>query len=169
MLTDPRVEYEQRLRRWRDRVAAYDRRHLIVSNARLAAAATIALLLWLAFFRGTVSPWWVVAGIAGFVALVVFHARVLQRLERSTRGVRLYERGLERLSGRWAGGGRGGESFVEGHPYARDLDLFGRGSLFELLNTARTEAGEATLADWLRAGADLAEVIALSRRRCDSH
>ena len=160
MLTDPRVEYEQRLRRWQDRVAAYDRRHLIVSNARLAVAATIALLLWLAFFRATVSPWWVVAGVAGFVALVVFHARVLQRLERSTRGVRLYERGLERLSGQWAGGGRGGESFVEGHPYARGLDLFGRGSLFELLNTARTEAGEATLADWLRAGADLAEVIA---------
>ncbi len=35
------------------------------------------------------------------------------------------------------------------HPYARDLDLFGAGGLFELLCTARTRAGEATLAEWL--------------------
>ncbi|HXP09869.1 MAG TPA: hypothetical protein VN828_15300, partial [Acidobacteriaceae bacterium] len=35
------------------------------------------------------------------------------------------------------------------HPYARDLDLFGRASLFELLCTARTRAGEETLALWL--------------------
>jgi DNA mismatch repair ATPase MutS len=46
------------------------------------------------------------------------------------------------------------------HPYARDLDLFGRASLFELLNTARTEAGEATLAAWITAGAPVGEVLA---------
>src|SRR5436190_11899558 len=159
-MTDPRVEYERRLRRWQERIDDQDRRHLIVSNARLAAAAAIALLLWLAFFRRAVSPWWMAAGVVAFAALVVFHARVLQRLERSRRAVRLYTRGLERLSGRWAGIGRGGDHFLENHAYARDLDLFGRGSLFELLNTARTEAGEATLADWLRAAAELDEVIA---------
>ncbi len=39
------------------------------------------------------------------------------------------------------------------HPYAEDLDLFGKGSLFELLCTARTPVGEELLADWLRAPA----------------
>jgi hypothetical protein len=33
--------------------------------------------------------------------------------------------------------------------YAADLDLFGRGGLFELLSTARTRIGEETLAEWL--------------------
>jgi MutS domain V len=159
-VTDPHLEYERRLTVWRRRIAAHDRRHLIVSNARLGVAATIALLVWLAFFRGAVSPWWVVVGVVGFVALVVIHARVLQRLERSNRAIRLYERGLERLAGRWAGTGRGGEPVVEDHPYARDLDLFGRGSLFELLNTARTEAGEVMLSNWLCAGADIPETVA---------
>jgi len=157
---NPRLEYERRLAQWRDRIAAYDRRHLVVSNARLAAAAVIALLVWLAFFRGAVSPWWSVAGGVAFTALVVSHARLLQRLERAHRASRLYERGLSRLDGRWAGSGRGGDRFLEDHSYARDLDLFGRGSLFELLNTARTEAGEATLADWLRAGTGIDEVMA---------
>ena len=62
--------------------------------------------------------------------------------------------------GGWAGGGRDGASFLEGHAYARDLDLFGPASLFELLNTTRTEIGEVTLADWLRAPAPLGEVRA---------
>ena len=37
--------------------------------------------------------------------------------------------------------------------YSRDLDLFGVGSLFELLCTARTRAGQETLAYWLLAPA----------------
>jgi hypothetical protein len=40
------------------------------------------------------------------------------------------------------------------HLYAEDLDLFGEGSLFELLSTARTTAGERTLATWLLAPSD---------------
>ncbi len=48
----------------------------------------------------------------------------------------------------------GGDSFLDlNHPYAADLDLFGRGSLFERLCTARTRAGEETLAAWLLAPA----------------
>ena len=50
--------------------------------------------------------------------------------------------------------------FIGDHPYARDLDLFGPGSLFQLIDTARTESGEETLADWLRAPADSREVLA---------
>ncbi len=36
-----------------------------------------------------------------------------------------------------------------GHPYARDLDIFGRASLFHLLDRGGTPRGEATLAGWL--------------------
>ena len=67
---------------------------------------------------------------------------------------------LARLDGQWPGTGSGGERFAADHPYARDLDLFGNGSLFQLLSTARTEAGEATLAGWLSAPADPEEVRA---------
>jgi len=51
---------------------------------------------------------------------------------------------------RWMGTGETGEKFLsESHPYSRDLDLFGAGSLFELLCTARTRVGQETLAKWL--------------------
>src|SRR5262249_15122630 len=82
------------------------------------------------------------------------------RFDRARAAERVYVRGLDRLNDRWAGTGRGGAEFGDGHPYARDLDVFGAGSLFELLNTTRTEAGETTLADWLRGPAALDEVRA---------
>jgi hypothetical protein len=67
-------------------------------------------------------------------------------------GVRHYDRGLARMEDRWAGQGREGREFEDAaHSYAGDLDLFGRGSLFELLCTAQTRTGEKTLASWLLA------------------
>jgi hypothetical protein len=157
---DPGAEYAARLQTWRTRIAALDRRHLRLSNSRLALAAVGAVVLWLAFIRTSISPWWPVAAGLGFVALVIVHARLLTRLDRARRAEAWYLRGLDRLAGRWIGRGRGGARFVVDHPYARDLDLFGRGSLFELMNTATTEAGEETLAEWLRRGAAIAEVRA---------
>jgi hypothetical protein len=158
--SNPRAEYERRLCLWRAQIAALDRRQFHLSNGRLAVAGVFAVLFWLAAIRGSLSGWWPVAAALAFGALVVVHARLLHGGERARRAERVYLRGLDRLSGRWAGHGRGGEAFDDDHPYARDLDVFGPASLFELLNTARTEAGEATLAAWLKSGAPVAEVLA---------
>ncbi|HKI16828.1 MAG TPA: DNA mismatch repair protein MutS, partial [Isosphaeraceae bacterium] len=65
-----------------------------------------------------------------------------------------YSKGLARLEGRWAGSGVSGLEYLDfEHPYAADLDLFGVGSLFERLCTARTRSGEERLSSWLLAPA----------------
>ena len=65
-----------------------------------------------------------------------------------------------RIENRWQGKGTSGTAYNEiPHLYARDLDLFGPGSLFELLCTARTRSGEDTLARWLRTPASPAEIL----------
>ena len=85
-----------------------------------------------------------------FVPLAVVHERVLRGLRERRRVTEFYERGIARLEDRWAGTGDTGDRFLDlMHPYARDLDIFGKGSLFELLCTVRTRAGEQTLAGWL--------------------
>ncbi|HMD36650.1 MAG TPA: hypothetical protein VKH42_16870, partial [Vicinamibacterales bacterium] len=156
----PRDEYERRLEDRRAGVAAIDRTHVNLSNARLATAAVLVLLLWFALGPATISPLWPIAVAIAFGALVIVHARVIERGERARRAVRIYQRGLDRLDFRWAGSGRPGDAFLDGHEYARDLDLFGRGSLFELMNVAQTEAGESTLAGWLRGGAPPSQIRA---------
>jgi len=159
-VSDPRAEDERRLAAWRERIAALDRINFILSNIRLAIALAGAVLLWMAFVRWSIAPAWPVVAWLAFGALALVHATRLQLFERGKSAERVYLRGLDRLNGRWAGRGRDGASYLDGHPYARDLDLFGPASLFELLNTTRTEAGELTLADWLRAPATPAEVRA---------
>jgi hypothetical protein len=57
------------------------------------------------------------------------------------------------------GQGSSGARFEEPHHvYAADLDLFGTGSLFELLSVARTRMGEERLASWLLSPADPAAI-----------
>jgi hypothetical protein len=157
---DPRSEYMERLaarRAWAERE---QRLHIQVGNARLVLFLIAAWLAWAAFGRSSLSGWWLIVPAVAFIALVVFHERVIRERERAQRAARFYERGLARIEDRWAGTGEAGERFRDpAHPYAEDLDLFGKGGLFELLSTARTRGGEDTLARWLLASASPETVI----------
>lgn len=110
--------------------------------------------------RGTLPSWWLALPGLAFLTLVIVHSRVSDRIERARRGRAWYEHGLARISGDWPGRGPDGRRFLDGQLFARDVDLFGPGSVFQLLNTARTEAGEDTLAGWLLAGAPPDEIRA---------
>lgn len=126
-----------------------------VANGRFAVFAAAILLAWLAWGLKALPGWLIVAPATLFVWLIFLHDRVLRNLELSRRRVAFYEAGIARLENRWAGSGTSGNRFADpSHPYAVDLDLFGRGSLFEILCIARTRAGEATLAAWLLSGAN---------------
>ncbi len=133
----------------------------LLSNFRLGV-----FLVGLAVLVGVVALDWfaplsLVWPTLGFVALVAWHDRVIRARERADRAAAFYARGLARLDGSWPGGGNCATGFAGSqHPYAADLDLFGAGSLFELLCTARTAAGEARLASWLCAPAGPDEVRA---------
>jgi hypothetical protein len=159
MASDPRREYSRRIERWTGEIARGERTSLRISNSRLIVAAALAIIGWQAFVSHRVSAIWPVVVLVAFGVLVILHARVLNRIEQATRARQLYERGMARLDFKWAGTGPDGARFLEGHPFARDLDLFGPASLFQLLDTARTEVGEETLASWLASGAPSSEVV----------
>ena len=44
------------------------------------------------------------------------------------------------------------------HPYTSDLDIFGKGSLFEMINRSATVSGNAKLAGWLKNPASVREI-----------
>ncbi len=107
------------------------------------------LLLGLVFFGG-LAPAVLLLPAVVFTGLVLRHDRVLRELSRMRRAVAYYEAGVRRTDECWAGTGNPGTAYLDPHhPYARDLDLFGPGSLFERLCTTRTGTGEAILAGWL--------------------
>jgi hypothetical protein len=154
----PRDTYATRLADRQRSLKNLENRRLRLGNVRLLVFAGAAAVAWFAW-KGNLPLWWITAPLAAFFALVWTQARIERDAEFVRRGIRFYEQGLARIENRWQGGGESGERFLDvHHPYGADLDIFGRGSLFELLSTARTRGGEAKLADWLRAPAPLDEL-----------
>jgi hypothetical protein len=154
----PAGEYSARRATW---AAAHERRsrqdsHLAYARlATFAAAVVVGVLAW----KAHVSGWWLALPGLVFAFLLTSHDRVLRARSAAARLVTFYDHGLARLAERWAGNGEPGDRFRDDtHPYATDLDLFGRGSLFELLSIGRTRAGEETLAAWLKQPAAIATV-----------
>jgi hypothetical protein len=142
-------EYRRRCELRRAQAEAAEQRAARISWARVVAFTLVIVAVWLVATHrapgmGIAPPALV------FVALLIWHDRALRARDRARRAMRYWELGLSRIEERWAGEGPDGARFLdENHPYARDLDLFGRGSLFQLVCTARTRAGEETLARWL--------------------
>ena len=145
----PADEYRRRLGRHQATYLTFDRLDRRLSRARLllcAIGVTVAIAAW----RTGLSFWWVALPAVAFAVLMRRHDLVIRARAAAARSIAFYERGIARLEDRWAGSGEPGDRFRDDrHPYANDLDLFGRGSLFELLSIARTRAGEDTLASWL--------------------
>jgi hypothetical protein len=157
---DARKEYEARLARWSQRVEHHERSHRRTGNLRVLLAA--ALMVVAVLLRNIVPISFLITGvIVGIFLSGMVHDRILERKDTARRLVRFYRRGLDRLGNRWAGQGFAGTEFLDKqHPYAVDLDIFGTGSLFELVNTAQTQAGRTKLAEWLLRGADHGEIAA---------
>jgi hypothetical protein len=150
----PQDVYRERLTARTAAFASLDTRRHRLGLLRLLVFAAGAGLLWFAI-RGQLSAWFAAVPLAGFVGLVWMQSRLEREMEFARRAIGFFERGSARLENRWQGGGESGERFIDPHhPYSTDLDLFGRASLFELLSTARTRAGEDRLATWLLTSAD---------------
>ena len=130
-----------------------------VSAARLVLGAVVLVLAWSSWGEHWLSAAWMLAPVAIFIGAVAYHAVLRHRHSQIGRAAEFYRRGVARLEDRWAGAGNKGERFGDAHHvYSADLDLFGEGSLFELLCAARTRMGEETLARWLLLPAAVAEV-----------
>jgi len=156
----PSEEYRARQTKWTEQQQSVQRLFISIGNWRLFLAVAIIVLIWMAYKKPpafvpiAVSYWSLSAPIALFIALVVYHQRVIRRRTFAERAIRYYQQGVNRINDAWSGTGSQGENFRDpNHIYADDLDIFGRGSLFELLSNARTAAGEKTLANWLLAPA----------------
>jgi MutS domain V len=157
----PSEHYRARLDHWLATNQQSEKQYRTLVRARVATGLVAVAIAAVALGATAISPWWLLAPLAAFVVLVVVHSRVDQVRSTSARAIVYFERSDARLTNQWVGHGNQGERFRDPkHVYADDLDLFGRGSLFEMLSTARTAAGENVLARWLLAPGETTEVIA---------
>ncbi|HEY1753894.1 MAG TPA: hypothetical protein VGG72_00755 [Bryobacteraceae bacterium] len=163
-LVQPGPEYRARLERHQKARDHWQQRHRLLGNARVFAGLAAVAVAGISIGGGWISPWWLLIPAFAFLGLAIALTSIERSLDAAGRAVTYYQRALARVENRWAGGGHQGERFRNPqHLYADDLDVFGRGSLFELLSTNRTAAGERFLAGWLLAAGDRDDVVA---RQC---
>ena len=149
-------EYRKRVRQRRENAERYAYRlGKTAKRLRMSAFAIIGYTVFDPSVAFILFP----VGIV-YVSVVAFQCRLAYRLGRERRAVRHFENALLRIEGGWIGCGDSGERYLrKDELFADDLDLFGPGSLFEFLCTARTASGKDTLAEWLRASAQPAEIV----------
>jgi hypothetical protein len=159
-VAEPKAEYEKKLEKFLKKIAEKDRLHLRVGYAKLGVIAVAVALVWMVLGKHWVTAYWLTAPVATYGLLTIWHGWILRDKARAETAADFYRQGIARIEDHWAGNGQTGERFRDAnHVYAEDLDLFGRGCLFELLSTARLPMGEKRLANWLCEEAEVAAIL----------
>ena len=144
------AEYAGRLDSAKIQFKKLDQRDALVAGLRgLTFFAGLGILIWC--YAGDGPSWLLLPPFFIFCVLVRIHDRVIDRVETARRRVTYYEEAIRRVQDDWSDDGVQGERYIDPeHSYSADLDLFGPGSLFQLLSRGRTRLGEDRLAEWLQ-------------------
>lgn len=151
-VSDPRAAYQAR----RDNIAVREKKltrrdqrfvRLRVGIFVLAVGLAILCLGDPEF----VSWWWIMIPAMLFCGLLPFHQACLKRLKHARAVSAFHASRLRRLDREFGADISNGSEFSNDlHPWTQDLDVFGPGSLFQLLNECRTQPGRRKLAEWLQ-------------------
>ncbi len=88
--------------------------------------------------------------LALFFFLVLLYQYFMNKRKYSIAFHEINENSLKRIHGEWTAFTDGGEEFIdENHSYSQDLDIFGKGSLFQFINTTVTYLGRIKFKDLL--------------------
>ena len=149
----PRQVYAERCDRFAAERDALTRRWNLFANLRLVAFAAAAACVGVGLWRRAALVPLAVAGavcLAAFVVLAVYHGALGRRRRRAAALTEINAEALACVARRWdALPLRHAIRAEADHPFAADLDLFGRASLMHLLDTTTTPMGEGTLGRWL--------------------
>jgi MutS-like protein len=145
--------YRERLEKYRALSRLQIRHYRLVGILFLVCLVAGIMVLSYIPRTGT-APLVTIVAVYLYILILLYLYSIQKRIEKlrlkCNRGIQYYERGLARLENRWAGSGITGEKYCdEAHLYAKDIDIFGKGGLFELLCNTRTRSGEELLANWL--------------------
>jgi MutS domain V len=156
-----RDAYEAKMASAKAALKALDSRGALLANLRTLAFLGAAAVFFLVVFEKL--PRVGILGAFGmlvlYVGLAVVHAGVIHVEDRTKVVLSLNERGVARLDDRWHDFPQtGSDALPDGHLYAADLDVLGKGSLFQRLDETGTRSGEAMLIEWLLSPANAATI-----------
>ncbi len=148
---EPREAYANRLREVSEQVRELSQRDQLFVRIRTGIFLGALLLGILCIGESKYISWlWMLVPTVIFLGLLPFHQSCLRKLSLAQAICRFHESRLSRLDRSFGTAVVDGAEFAdELHPWTQDLDVFGRGSLFQMLNECRTLPGRRQLASWM--------------------
>ncbi len=146
----PESKYQRRVEAYSKKFDLYAGRSNTAGNYKLLvffAGAALAVVLYI--MRQYILMFAVLALFAAvFVYLSIIHNRIIMNKNYAEAMQQINNMCLKRAKGLWTAFSDTGEEFEDpGHSYTHDLDLFGKGSLFQMINMTTTFSGRQKLAD----------------------
>ncbi|MBK7579719.1 MAG: DNA mismatch repair protein MutS [Myxococcales bacterium] len=156
-------EYAARATRFGTEAEAHGARSRLVSNLRgISFGVAIVAAIVAATGRAlTLTGPLAVVGMLCFLVLLIVHARVIANEDGAKRWARVNRDAEARVSGKWRDFPEQGLRFQDAaHPYSNDLDIFGKGSLYQRVSVAHTRYGQEALAQFFTRAADPSVILA---------
>ncbi|MBD7914734.1 DNA mismatch repair protein MutS [Clostridium sp. Sa3CUN1] len=90
----------------------------------------------------------IVIGLAIFLIVAIFHNKKIRDRKETKLIISINSKGIDRINGNFKKVEDKGEEFLdEKHPFTSDLDIFGRNSLFQMINSTKTKFGREKLSE----------------------
>ena len=145
----PAARYQKRMNAYTKKLELYTKKSNSMGNYKLMVffAGVAAVLTFLFTGQYILMSSVLVLFLLLFIYLSVIHNRLLKKKNYVFAMLQINSMCLKRVEGEWPQFSDVGEEFVDqGHNYSYDLDLFGKASLFQMINMTTTYAGRNKLA-----------------------
>ena len=142
--------YENEIKKYEDKIKELNKVINIISIIRLGIVLAV-IATGYYFFKAEniiLLILSIVVGFLAFIIIAIFHNRKIKDRKESKLFISINKRGLDRISGNFKNVKDKGEEFLdEKHPFTSDLDVFGRNSLFQMINSTKTKFGREKLSE----------------------
>lgn len=145
------------------------RKHTYGRISMLRLLVFVLMIIGLLFALAAQFWWgWLLAGISvlGFIGLILYHMEIGNHLDCVERLIQVAEQYQKRFQGEWQTFSEDGSIYRKETDYVSDdLDVFGQGSLYQMLCTAHTPMGKQRLAEVLHQPEESGHILAAEEIR----
>ncbi|MDR2940716.1 MAG: DNA mismatch repair protein MutS [Clostridiales bacterium] len=143
--------FEQRIDKSKATLSSLQKKFNLLGNLKLACALGIFSFGYYSLKGGPIYNNIMFAVLIGaFIILSIWQSKAKKQINYFTDIIEINGQYIKRALGEWAEFKDNGEEFInKGHDFTYDLDIFGKKSLFQFINTAHTYLGRKKLADKL--------------------
>jgi hypothetical protein len=154
--TQRHIFYEEQLALHSQEADVFKRKLHGLGTLRLV----IFILAFLSFFvlNGEAFIWVLALSLISFLGLVKLGVNVRYKRDKHRKCAELNRLEIKALKGDWSGFQNGAEFISSKHPFSSDMDLFGEGSFFQLINRTVSAEGSSRLAEKLSSGSSTLEL-----------